>query len=135
MLAAEEKAAGGFRERLKRGGMRAAKWGVDIKGRSPQTVELGHDSQSQRPRNRFFITGSWPTPEFLVLGQSIIFPSWDPSLGPHLAPREEKEVTEDKMVGWHHRLNGHEQTPGGNEGQGSLACCSPWGHKELDTTE
>ena len=41
------------------------------------------------------------------------------------------------MVGWHHRLNGHEfeQTPGDGEGQGSLACCSPWGRKELDTTE
>ena len=37
-------------------------------------------------------------------------------------------ATEDEMVGWHHRLNGHEfeQTPGGSEGQGSLACCSPW---------
>ena len=41
------------------------------------------------------------------------------------------------MVGWHHRLNGHEseRTPGAGEGQGSLAYCSPWGHKELDTTE
>ena len=41
------------------------------------------------------------------------------------------------MVGWHHRLNGHEfeQTPGDSEGWGSLACRSPWGHKELDTTE
>ena len=41
------------------------------------------------------------------------------------------------MVGWHHQLNGHEfeQTPGDGEGQGSLACCSPWGHKELDMTE
>ena len=41
------------------------------------------------------------------------------------------------MVGWHHRLNGHEsaQAPGDGEGQGSLACCSPWGRKELDTTE
>jgi len=38
------------------------------------------------------------------------------------------------MVGWHHRLHGHEQTPGGSEGQGSLACCSPWGRKELDMT-
>ena len=46
-------------------------------------------------------------------------------------------MTEDKMVGWHHRLNGHEfeQAPGDGEGQGSLECCSPWGHKELDTTE
>ena len=41
------------------------------------------------------------------------------------------------MVGWHHRLNGHEleQTPGDTEGQGSLACCSPWGGKEVDMTE
>ena len=39
-------------------------------------------------------------------------------------------------VGWHHWLNGHEfeQTVGDSEGQGSLACCSPWGPKELDTT-
>ena len=42
--------------------------------------------------------------------------------------QEEKGMTEDEMVGWHHRLNGHEfeQTLGGGEGQGSLACCSPW---------
>ena len=41
--------------------------------------------------------------------------------------QEEKRVTEDEMIGWHHRLNGHkfEQTPGDSEGQGSLACCSP----------
>ena len=45
--------------------------------------------------------------------------------------------TEDEMVGWHHRLNGHEfeQARGDGEGQGSLACCSPWGHKESDMTE
>ena len=41
------------------------------------------------------------------------------------------------MVGWHHRLSGHEfeQTPGDSEGQGSLVCCSPWGHKESDMTQ
>ena len=41
------------------------------------------------------------------------------------------------MVGWHHRFNGHdfEQSPGDSEGQRSLACCSPWGHKESDTTQ
>ena len=41
------------------------------------------------------------------------------------------------MVGWHHQLNGHEfeQTLGDREGQGSLACCSPWGHKAQDTTQ
>ena len=46
-------------------------------------------------------------------------------------------MTEDEMVGWRHRLNGHEfeQALGVDEGQGSLVCCSPWGHKELDTTE
>ena len=45
-------------------------------------------------------------------------------------------MTEDKMVGRHHRLKGHEfeQTLGDSEGQGSLGCCSPWGHEELDTT-
>ena len=50
---------------------------------------------------------------------------------------EEKGTTEDERVGWHHQLNGHEfeQTLGDGEGQGSLECCSPWGHKESDTTE
>ena len=45
-------------------------------------------------------------------------------------------MTEDKMVGWHHWLNGHEfeQIPGDSEGQGSLACCNPPVHKESDTT-
>ena len=49
---------------------------------------------------------------------------------------EQKEVTEDEMVGWHHWLNGHEseQTLGDCEGQGRLACCSQWGCKELDST-
>ena len=52
--------------------------------------------------------------------------------------RQEKGTTEDKMVRWPHRLNGHEfaQAPGDGKGrQGSLACCSPWGLKESDTTE
>ena len=46
-------------------------------------------------------------------------------------------MTEDKMVGCHHRLDGHEleQALGVGDGQGSLACCSPWGCKESDTTE
>ena len=48
-----------------------------------------------------------------------------------------RRTAKDEMVGWHHQLNGHEfeQAPGVGDGQGSLACCSPWGHKELDTTE
>ena len=50
--------------------------------------------------------------------------------------QEEKGVTEDEMIGWHHQLNGHEfeQAPGDSKGWGSLACCSPWGHKESNTT-
>ena len=50
--------------------------------------------------------------------------------------QEEKGMTEDEMVGRHHRLNVHglEQTQGDSEGQGNLACCSPWGHKKVDKT-
>ena len=45
--------------------------------------------------------------------------------------------TEDEMVGWHHGLNGHEfeQASGVGDGQGGVMCCSPWGHRESDTTE
>ena len=51
--------------------------------------------------------------------------------------QEEKGMTEDEMVGWHHRLDGHEfeQALGVGDRQGSLVCCSPWSHKELDMTE
>ena len=51
--------------------------------------------------------------------------------------QEENGVTEDEMFGWHHRLDGHEfeQVPEVDDGQGSLAYCSLWGHKELDTTQ
>ena len=51
--------------------------------------------------------------------------------------QEEKGTTEDDMVGWHHRLNGHGfgWTPGVGDGQGGLACCGSWGCKESDTTE
>ena len=51
--------------------------------------------------------------------------------------QEEKETTEDELVGWHHRRDGHVigWTPGVGDGQGGLACCSPWCGKESDTTE
>ena len=51
--------------------------------------------------------------------------------------QEEKRTTEDEMVGWYHWLDGHEfeQVLGAGDGQGSLVCCSPWGHKQSDTTE
>ena len=50
--------------------------------------------------------------------------------------QEENWMTEDEMVRWHHWLNGHkfEQALGVGDGQGSLVCCSPWGHQQLDTT-
>ena len=58
----------------------------------------------------------------------------DPDVG---KDRRQKGTTEDEMVGWRHRLDGHEfeQTLGVGDGQGGLVCCSPWGHKESDTTE
>ena len=74
----------------------------------------------------------------------IIWPpdakSWlirkDPDAGKDWG-QEEKGVTGSEMVEWHCWLNGHEfeQVSGDSEGQGSLVCCSPWGHKELGTTE
>ena len=68
-------------------------------------------------------------------GNSWLF--WkDPDAGKDWR-QEEKGMTEDEMVGWHHWLNGHEfeQTLGVGDGQGGLACFSPWGCKESDTTE
>ena len=59
----------------------------------------------------------------------------DPDVGKDW--RQEKGTTENEMVGWHHQLDGHEfeQALGVGDGQGSLACCSPWGCKEWDVTE
>ena len=50
--------------------------------------------------------------------------------------REKEKAAEDEIIGWYHQLDGHEfeQSLGDREGQGSLVCCSPWGHKELDMT-
>ena len=78
-----------------------------------------------------------------VFGSSNTLATWweeligkDPDAGKDWG-QEEKGMTEDEMVGWHHQHNGHEfeQTPGDGEGQGSLACCSPWVCKESDMTE
>ena len=57
----------------------------------------------------------------------------DPDAGKDTG-QEEKGTPEDEMVGWHHRLE-FEQAPGAGDEQGSLVCCSPWAHKESDTTE
>ena len=61
-------------------------------------------------------------------------PEKDPDAGKD-GGQKKKRATEDELVGWHRRLNEHEfeQTLGASEGQGSLACCSSWGCKELDT--
>ena len=60
--------------------------------------------------------------------------SWEETL---MLGKTEGRRGKDEMVGWHHRLNGYEseQTLGDSEGQGSLACCSLWGHKKSDTTK
>jgi len=62
--------------------------------------------------------------------------SKDPDVGKDWG-QEEKEMTEDEMVGWHHRHNGHGfgWTPGVGDGQGGLVCCGSWGRKESDMTE
>ena len=59
----------------------------------------------------------------------------DPETGKDWGQKE-KRVSEDEMIEWHHKFNGHKlgQTLGDDEGHRSLTCCSPWGHKELDTT-
>ena len=92
-------------------------------------------------RNQFWIFIGRKNPE----AKALIL--WPPDANTQLIGKDpdarkdwghnEKGTTEDEMVGWHHRLNGHElePTPGDSERQGSLACCSPWGHKESDTTE
>ena len=70
----------------------------------------------------------------------LIWKNWligkDPDAGTDWR-QEEKGTTEDEMAGWHHGLNGHEfeQAPWVGDGQAGLACCSPWGRKESDTTE
>ena len=60
-----------------------------------------------------------------------------PMLGSSHEGTRRRGATKDEMVGWHHQLNGHEfeQALGDGDGQGGLACCSPWGRKESDTIE
>ena len=73
---------------------------------------------------------------FVHLMQKIRLIGKDPDAGKDWG-QEEKGLTEEEMVEWHHWFNGHEfeETPGGCEGQGSRVCYSPWGRKESDTTE
>ena len=61
--------------------------------------------------------------------------NWGKAYPPTTPLEEEKGTTEEEMVRWHHQLDGHEfeQALGVGDGQGGLACCSPWGRKEWDT--
>ena len=108
-----------------------------------KTLESSLDSkeiQSDHPKGDWF----WILTGRTNAEAPILWPpdakNWligkDPSAGKDWR-QEEKGTTEDEMAGWHHRLDGHEfeQALGDGERQGSLACCRPWGHKELDMTE
>ena len=93
-------------------------------------VAISFSRRSSRPRD-------WTLVSRIV---SRRFTIWAPRKRPWCWEnwrQEEKRTTEDEMVGWHHRLNGHEfeWTPGVGDGQGGLACCTPWGRKESDMTE
>ena len=96
---------------------------VNSKGNQPWKFVRRTDAEAEAP------TLSPPDAKSLLIGN-------DPDAGKDRRQKE-KWMTEDKMVRWHHWVNGHEfeQAPGDGEGQGSLVCCSPWGHKQLDTTE
>ena len=94
---------------------------VNSKGNQPWIFIGRTDAEAEAPK-------LWPPDaKSWLIGK-------DPNAGKDWG-QEEKGMTEDEIVRWHHRRNGHEfeQTLGDNEGQGSLACCSPWAHKELDT--
>ena len=101
--------------------------------------EQGHQtSQSQRKSTLNIYwkdwCWSWSTSTWPADANSL-FIGKDPDIRKHWG-QEDKGATEDAMFGWHHWFSGHEigQTLGDCEGQGCLACYSPWGHKELDMT-
>ena len=98
---------------------------VNRKGNQPWIFIGGTDAEDKAP-----ILGPPNVKNWLIGKDSDAGKDWR---------QEEKGTTEDEMVGWHHRLNGHEfeqvGPPQVGDGQGSLVCCSPWGCKELDTTE
>ena len=107
---------------------------------------IGRDSWESKETQPVYPTGNQPwifirrtdaeaeAPMLRPPGVKSQFIRKDPDAGKDWG-QEKKEAIDDEMVGWHHRLNGHEfeQTVGNSEGQGSLACCSPWGCKESDT--
>ena len=110
-----------------------------------KTLECPLDSKEIKPVN---LKGNQPwvfiertdaeaeAPILWLLDVKSQFIGKDPDAGKDRG-QEENRMTEDEVVGWHPQLNGHEfeQSLGDGEGQGSLACWSPWGCKESDTTE
>ena len=108
---------------------------VDVRQRPPQHCkaikQLSSDREKKKALVLFFVNHNlWPphAKSWLTGKDSDAGRDWG---------QEEKETTEDEMVGWHHWLDGRESewTPGVGDGQGGLACCNSWGRKELDTTE
>jgi len=105
----------------------------------PWTARISNQSILKEIKSWIFTGRTEAEPEAPILWPPNV-KNWlirkDPNVGKDWR-QEEKRMTEDKMVGWPPLLNRHEfeQAPGVDDGQGSLACCSPWGHKESDTTE
>ena len=105
----------------------------------PWTARISNQSILKEIKSWIFTGRTEAEPEAPILWPPNV-KNWlirkDPNVGKDWR-QEEKRMTEDKMVGWPPLLNRHEfeQAPGVDDGQGSLACCSPWGHKESDKTE
>ena len=97
-------------------------WSLNPKGNQPWIFTVKTDGEAEAPI-------LWPPdPKSWLISKN-------PDSGKDWR-QEERGTTEEEMVGWYRWLNGHEFEPAlGNGEQGSLACCSPWGHKELDTIE
>ena len=94
----------------------------NLKGNQPWILIGRIDAEAEAPAFWSPDTNSWPTGKVLDARKD-----WG---------QKEKRASEDEMAGWHYWCNEHElgQTPGDDEGQGNLVCCSPWGHKKSDPT-
>ena len=113
-------------------------WCWRILLRVPWTTRRSNQSNPKGDQSWVFILRNDAEAETPILclphGKSWLIGK-DPDAGRDWG-QEEKHTTEDEMAGWHHRLDGHEfeWSPGVCDGQGGLACCNSWGHKEPDTT-
>ena len=106
--------------------------------RDPWTARRSNQSILKEISPGFSLEGLMLKPKLQYIGH--LMATWltgkDPDAGKDRR-QEEKGTIEDEMVGWHHQLDGHEleQALGFGDGQGRLACCSPWGCRESDMTE